>query len=50
MRPELVTAKILCKLRVCAGNQEPPSQKPVNNQASIEYHTSSEAGIPILRS
>jgi hypothetical protein len=27
-----------------------PNQKPVNNQASVEYHTSSEVGIPILRS
>jgi hypothetical protein len=27
-----------------------PNRKPANNQASAEYHTSSEVGIPILRS
>jgi hypothetical protein len=27
-----------------------PNRKPANNQASAEYNTSSEVGIPILRS
>ena len=27
-----------------------PNWKPTNNQASVEYHTSSEVGIPIRRS
>ena len=27
-----------------------PNRKPVNNQASVEYNTSSEVGIPMLGS
>jgi hypothetical protein len=46
-----VTAEILCKLCVCVSEtRNKPNQKHANNQASAEYHTSSEVGIPILRS
>jgi hypothetical protein len=27
-----------------------PNRKPVNNQAYVEYNTSSKVGIPMLRS
>jgi hypothetical protein len=51
MRPELVTAEILCKMCVCVlETRSTPNRKPENNQASAEYNTSSEVGIPMLRS
>jgi hypothetical protein len=49
MRLELVTAEILCKMCVCVGNKEHTNREPANNQASAQYYTISEVGIPMLR-
>ena len=48
MSSELVMTKILCKIRVCVGNKERTNQKLANKQASIQYDTMSEVGIPIF--
>ena len=51
MRLESVIAEILCKLCVCVSEtRSTPNRKPVNNQASVEYNTIFEVGIPMLRS
>jgi hypothetical protein len=49
MRLELVTTEILCKMRVCVRNKEHTNQEPANNQASAQYYTIYEVGIPMLR-
>jgi hypothetical protein len=49
MRSELVTTEILCKIRVCVGNKERTNREPANKQASAQYDTMSEVGIPMFR-
>ena len=49
MKLEHVTAEILCRMCV-SRTRSTPSRKPLKNQASAQYNTSSEVGIPILRS
>jgi hypothetical protein len=49
MRLKLVTAEILCKMRVCVGNKERTNREPANNQAAAQYYTMSEVGIPMFK-
>ena len=32
-----------------SGTRSTPNHKPINNQAYVEYNTSSEVGIPMLK-
>jgi hypothetical protein len=34
---------------VCVGNKERTNREPANNQASAQYYTMSEVGIPMFR-
>ena len=48
MRLELMTVEYFVEY-VCVGNKERTNRKPANNQASAQYYTMSEVGIPMLR-
>ena len=49
MRSELVTTKILCKIRVCVGNKERINREPANKQAFAQCDTIPKVGIPMFR-